>query len=256
MANFRVLGCSGGIGDSRRTSSFLLNESTLIDAGTGVGDLLLQDLCEIRRVFLTHSHLDHISHLPFLIDSVQSTGLSQIEVYGIKDTLLALKNHIFNNQIWPDFSSIPSRDDACLLYRELEIYQPIRLSDDVIITAIPATHSIPACGYHMQSDDGSLIYTGDSVCNSDFWKYLNECSNLRHLIIETSFLNSDQEIAQRSYHLTPTELKRQISQMTSFPEIHITHLKPGSESLLMAEIVSVLGRRKVHFLKSGDELIF
>jgi ribonuclease BN (tRNA processing enzyme) len=56
----RILGCSGGIASGLRTTSLLLNESILIDAGTGVGDLTLQELTKIDHVFLTHSHLDHI----------------------------------------------------------------------------------------------------------------------------------------------------------------------------------------------------
>jgi hypothetical protein len=35
----RILGCSGGIGGALRTTSMLLDHDTLIDAGTGVGDL-------------------------------------------------------------------------------------------------------------------------------------------------------------------------------------------------------------------------
>src|SRR4051812_6037841 len=37
----RVLGCSGAIAAGCRTTSFLLDDSILIDAGTGVGDLAL-----------------------------------------------------------------------------------------------------------------------------------------------------------------------------------------------------------------------
>jgi hypothetical protein len=35
----RVLGCSGSIAAGSRTTSFLVGEDLLIDAGTGVGDL-------------------------------------------------------------------------------------------------------------------------------------------------------------------------------------------------------------------------
>jgi ribonuclease BN (tRNA processing enzyme) len=41
----RVLGCSGGIGGQHnRTTSFLVDQDILIDAGTGVGDLSLGEL--------------------------------------------------------------------------------------------------------------------------------------------------------------------------------------------------------------------
>ena len=69
----RVLGCSGGIGGTggfSRTTSLLLDDDILIDAGTGLEDLTVEQLERIDHVFLTHSHLDHVSGLPLMIDSI------------------------------------------------------------------------------------------------------------------------------------------------------------------------------------------
>jgi phosphoribosyl 1,2-cyclic phosphodiesterase len=43
---------------------FLIDGRILIDAGTGVGDLTLDEMQAVDDVFLTHSHLDHIAALP------------------------------------------------------------------------------------------------------------------------------------------------------------------------------------------------
>ena len=44
----RILGCSGGIGGEHlRTTSLLVDDDVLIDAGTGVGDLPIADLARI-----------------------------------------------------------------------------------------------------------------------------------------------------------------------------------------------------------------
>ena len=56
----RVLGCSGSIAAGSRTTSFLLDDDVLIDAGTGVGDLTLDEMARIDHIFVTHSHLDHV----------------------------------------------------------------------------------------------------------------------------------------------------------------------------------------------------
>ena len=66
----RVLGCSGGIGAGSRTTALLVDDDVLIDAGTGIGDLALEDMDSIRHVFLTHSHLDHVAGLPMLADRI------------------------------------------------------------------------------------------------------------------------------------------------------------------------------------------
>src|SRR5207342_2805390 len=66
----QVLGCSGSIARDCRTTSFLLDDDVLIDAGTGVGDLPLEALARIDHILLTHSHLDHVLGVPLLADSV------------------------------------------------------------------------------------------------------------------------------------------------------------------------------------------
>src|SRR5262245_13133766 len=99
-----ILGCSGGISSGLRTTSMLLGEDVLIDAGTGVGDLSIEALAKIDHVFVTHSHLDHICSIPFLVDTVGQMRNQPLTVHGIKPTVDALRSHIFNNRIWPDFS--------------------------------------------------------------------------------------------------------------------------------------------------------
>ena len=67
----RVLGCSGAIAKDCRTTSFLIDGDVLVDAGTGVGELTLDEMRRVDHVFLTHAHLDHIASLPLMIDTTQ-----------------------------------------------------------------------------------------------------------------------------------------------------------------------------------------
>ena len=112
----KVLGCSGGIGGALRTTSFLVDDDILIDAGSGVGDLSIEQLVGIDHVFITHSHLDHITSLPFLLDTVMGMRPHPVTVYAIADTLKVLREHIFNWTVWPDFNVIPDPSQPFLLY--------------------------------------------------------------------------------------------------------------------------------------------
>ena len=105
----RVLGCSGAIGKGCRTTSFLVDRDVLVDAGTGVGDLTLEEMSGIEHVLLTHSHLDHVAALPLMIDSIASQLTRPVRVYALEGTIAALKAHVFNGVIWPDFSVIPTQ---------------------------------------------------------------------------------------------------------------------------------------------------
>ena len=86
----RVLGCSGAIARDCRTTSFLIDGQVLIDAGTGVGDLTLQEMAEVNAVFLTHSHLDHVAALPLMVDAVASQRNQPLDIYALKGTIGAV----------------------------------------------------------------------------------------------------------------------------------------------------------------------
>ena len=107
----RVLGCSGGIGGRHlRTTSFLVDHDVLLDAGSGVGDLSLAELTQIDHIFVTHSHLDHVTSIPFLVDTVGGMRTRPVTVYTSGATIEILKHHLFNWAIWPDFTEIPSAE--------------------------------------------------------------------------------------------------------------------------------------------------
>jgi phosphoribosyl 1,2-cyclic phosphodiesterase len=86
----RILGYSDGIGEQLRTTSMLLDNDILIDAGTGVGNLSLKQLTRINHVFVKHSHLDRVSHIPFLVDTV---GWMRNKPITVRATLEILKQH-------------------------------------------------------------------------------------------------------------------------------------------------------------------
>lgn len=236
----RVLGCSGGIGGSMRTTSLLLDHDVLIDAGTGVGDLDLQEMAAIEHIFVTHSHLDHIACIPLLLDSVGFTRNQPLTVYATNETLDILKQHIFNWEIWPDFSVIPNALRPVMRFQAITVGEAIVLNGRSI-TPVPANHTVPAVGYHLDSGCASLVFSGDTTTNAALWPYINAIENLRYLIIETAFSNSDQDVAILSKHLCPNLLGEELSKLTRDVELFITHLKPGEADQIMQEIILLTG---------------
>ena len=92
----RILGCSGGIGGDLRTTSMLLDHDTLIDSGTGVGDLSINELAQIDHIFVTHSHMDHVATIPFIVDTVGWMRNRPLTVHATRETLAILREHLFN----------------------------------------------------------------------------------------------------------------------------------------------------------------
>jgi ribonuclease BN (tRNA processing enzyme) len=251
----RVLGCSGGIGGNLRTTSFLLDHDVLIDAGTGVAELSLMELTLIDHVFVTHSHLDHIACIPMMVDSVGFMRDRPLTVYASKDTLDILRQHIFNWKIWPDFCEIPSARQPYMRYRAIELGETIDLNGRKI-TPVPANHVVPAVGYQLDSGEASLVFSGDTTSNDELWDVVNKINNLRYLIIETAFSNSEKELAIVSKHLCPSMLADEMAKFSREAEVFITHLKPGELELTMQEIDDCAIRSGPKMLVNNQEFDF
>jgi ribonuclease BN (tRNA processing enzyme) len=252
---FRVLGCSGGIGGSLHTTSFVIDHDILIDAGTGVGELSLTELSEIDHVFITHSHMDHICSLPLLLDSVWGMRNHPVIVYATAETLEILKQHVFNWKIWPDFSKIPNAEHPVMRYQTISLGEVTDLQGRKI-TAVPAVHTVPAVGFHLDSGQASLVFSGDTYINDGLWAVVNQIANLRYLIIESAFSNSEIELAMLARHLCPSLLAGELAKFNGDAEVFITHLKPDEGDLIMREIEVCVGGLNPKMLINNQEFLF
>jgi ribonuclease BN (tRNA processing enzyme) len=246
----RILGCSGGIGGDLRTTSMLLDQDILIDAGTGVGNLSGEELSRIDHVFLTHSHLDHVATLPLLLDTVGWMRSTPVVVHAIEPTLDILRQHLFNWKLWPDFTQIPDPDRPFLQYEAIELGKTVNLGGRQL-TALPANHVVPAVGFRIDSGQSSLVFSGDTTTNDALWRETNRIENLRYVIVETAFCNREKELAIASKHLCPSLLAEELGKLKRKAEIFITHLKPGEAELIMKEIDECAGVWKPRMLENN-----
>jgi cAMP phosphodiesterase len=252
----RILGCSGGIGGEHlRTTSLLVDDDMLIDAGTGVADLSIDELARIDHLFLTHTHLDHIACLPLMIDSVADRRARPLTVYAIPEVLDILRKHIFNWLVWPDFAEVPSAENPFMRYQPIELLQPVTIGSRHL-TPLPVDHTVPAVGYRLDSGAGSLVFSGDTGPCDALWQAVNQIDNLRHVIIECAFPDSEAPLAVLSKHLCPSMLASELPKLERPCEIHITHLKPGQMDLTMAEIERCLGEFKPRMLRNNQVFEF
>lgn len=249
----RVLGCNGGIGDGRHTTSFLIDDDILLDAGSGVTRLALEALEKIDHVFLTHAHLDHILALPPMLDSVLGRRSRPVTLHAIPEVLEILKQHLFNWQIWPDFNGIPSKEAPLLVYSPVMVGQTVRLGGREI-TPIPANHVVPAVGYRLRSGHGSVIFSGDTCSHAALWDIATTTPDLKHLIVECSFPNDMRELAELSKHYCPETLSADLARLRPEIPVWLTHMKPGREVDIIVELDEVVKSRVVQPLREGHIL--
>ena len=199
--------------------------------------------------------------LPLTVDAIASQLAKPIIVHALPGTIAALKAHVFNDVIWPDFSRIPTPEAPFISFHEIQIGQTLDITGKRI-EVMPAIHTVPAVGYAVTSGKGSWIFSGDTERNPAFWRRLNQM-DVAALVIETAFSNREQDLAKRSLHLSPHALADEldcIDQGKSFP-IYITHTKPAETELIMSEIqrfdqTQPSGPNVVHdirWLRAGQE---
>lgn len=257
--NVQVLGCSGAIAAGSRTTAFLLDDDVLIDAGTGVGDLSLDALARIEHIVLSHSHLDHVVSIPLLADSVirqrEAEGRGPIRVHALPETLSALREHIFNGVIWPDFTRLPSADQPVLQFVPFAVGDLLEVAGKRI-EVLSASHTVPAVGFAVDvGAEGWWVFTGDTGPNPALWQRLKRM-RLAHLVIETAFSDEERQLARISRHLCPAALGHELANLEGSVDVHITHIKPGETEAVMQEIRALGTPHRIHALAAGQVMRF
>ena len=246
-----ILGCSGGIGSGRHTTCLKVDDDILIDAGTGITTLSLEQLLAIDHVVITHAHLDHVLGLPLLLDAVGDQRSTPVVIHALPDVLKVLSDHMFNWHLWPDFRTIPTAEKPWLRFDPLQMSEKLTLSDRTF-TPLPVNHVVPACGIQVSGAGGSLVFSGDTTRSEAFVEALNAIPDLRHLIIETSFENALAEIERVSKHHWPDSLADTLQELRVKPQVWITHLKPGNEAAIMAELCAAAPAWGLKALEQGQ----
>lgn len=249
-----VLGCcSGFCAHSSGTSSLLVDTNHVLDCGSGLHNLELARLQKINSVTITHSHLDHILFLPLLVDmNYPLYEKSPLQVYGPVETIKILKEHIFNDKIWPDFTKIPSKDSPAVELIPLEFNTPIELQN-YGLELIEVNHTVPAAAIKLTSDNGkSLLFSGDTASNKNIWRSLEKDPNIKALVVECTFVDEQFQLAELSKHYCPKTLAADINNRNrSDCDVYLTHMRVGQEERLLSELKQQCNKKNISYLKQG-----
>ncbi len=253
LMRLNILGCSGGIGGDRRTTALQIDNDILIDCGTGVGDMSIDELSRIKHIFLTHTHLDHIACLPLLLDSIQGSSDSEpIQLHLTQGSLDIMKAHVFNWKVWPDFLNMPGRNNPVIRPLVHECGEQINI-DGRIIEMLPVRHTVPAVGYRVRSENGKVFaFSGDCTRNTVFWSALNAGDSLDLLLVECSYTDADEKLSHLAGHYCPGTLAEDLGLLRHQPELYITHLKPGDEQIIQTELEAIISNRNPKILQKAD----
>ena len=247
----RVLGAFGGSTPSHRQTSFLIDGCIALDAGALTESLSLKAQADVRAVIVTHSHMDHLASLPFFIENVFGRTSGPIDVIAPAEVTRSIKTHLFNNDLWPDFSRIPDNLPT-VRFRVVEPGVPFQVNG-LTAVAIPVRHLVPTFGYLISDGAATVVFSGDTGPTEALWKAARAAENLKALFVECSFPDDMKEIAEVSLHLTPATLREELAKFPAGVPVNLYHMKPPTLARL-AEQVAALGEPRLRLLADGDIL--
>ncbi len=186
-----------------------------------------------------------------MLDSNFLSRQNPLNIYGSKQTLSSLREHIFNNEIWPDFSKIDllNKKAKSLIYNELKEDEIINIQNHSI-KAIKANHIDGALGFVVKKDDEAFLLSGDTHSNNKIAEILNTDLSIKVLLIECSFPNELENIATLSRHLTPNLLHKMLQNLKRDDlKIYLYHLKCSYKEQIKEQV------EELNILKNGGKIL-
>lgn len=240
MNGIKILGSGGSRSRDGFTTCIQVSKNTLIDAGNvlqGLGDEALH----INSIFFSHAHLDHIIDSAFMMDNYFAQREVPLKLFGLPGTIEAIKTHLFNWDIWPDFSKlnliktkIPSVE-----YHDITIGEVYKIEENITLEPVKSVHVVPSCGYIIKKEKQSILFTSDTYSNDALWQMVNQREDIKAIIIDVSFPNALADVARDSKHLTPELLAAGMQLLQREVKIYVNHIKPSYAKEVIKELEAI-----------------
>ena len=234
----RVLGCYGGADANFRLTSFLVNGTFAVDAGAIVNALTFEEQQNITDIYISHIHLDHVNSLPFLFDNIFGMREEPIRVYSHNGVIEHLKNHIFNDICWPDFSVLPTPQRPTVEYIEVPVGKEFKVGN-LSVLPVEVNHLVPNAGVVVTENGKSWVYPSDTADTDEIWEVVNGLEDPCLLFLECSFPNRFERLAEESCHLTPAGVELQLSKINRPIPTRVYHCKPSAIKEISAELKKI-----------------
>lgn len=249
MMKIKILGCSGGKNNIHGPTSFLLDEKILIDAGSVMDKLSIDEILTVDYLLLTHAHFDHIADLPFLAQVILENKENSFTLYASKEATDWVFSHVLNFKIWPDLFEVSKQNNGNLKWEVFNHLKVFEISNYKIVS-IPVNHTVPTNGFIIDKGSASFAFTADTYLTDLFWESCNKKNNLKAIIIDVAFPNNFQEIAERTKHLTPKLLLEELKKLERNDiEIFITHIKPSCRNEVIDDLNRLSCELKINVLE-------
>ena len=222
-----ILGTSAGYANKNDgCSSYLLeykDKYYLIDVGPGAVSYLQNfiNYTQIKRVFVSHLHADHVSDiytLRYAFYYAQSLNRMKkpIDIY-MPTTPEDVSNFIKTN-IEEEFLINQIKDKL-----QLNI-------DNMIVSFLKVNHPVETYSIRFDTDEGSFVYTSDTSFFDDLTGF---CKNANTLLTEATLLEADKDKEPLGHMTSKTAAK--LAKEAGVNRLILTHIWPENDRLTQLE---------------------
>jgi cAMP phosphodiesterase len=209
----------------------------------------------VDDIVLTHSHLDHVKDVPLAADLLIGRRRRPLVVHASTQCAATLRESVFNGRLWPDFTRLPSRRNPVI---EIRAFAPGSsfAAGRFTFRSVPVDHPVESVGFLLSDGRSSIAISGDTGPTRAFWRRVNAEPRLRALMVEVSFPDAMQELADLSGHLTPRTLAQELAKVKrDGVPVYLYHLKPTHTAELRRDLRK-LALDQVRILRMGDAFRF
>jgi len=216
----------GAVSQRQHLSCLIIDDCVAFDAGSLAFSCSERHRSDVRDIFISHTHLDHIAGLPIFVDDLFSVLSEPIRVHATVEMIRVLERDIFNWSIYPKFSELENSVGRVIEYKlfEPESTFPIR---HLTFQAFQVNHHEPSVGALVTDGEVSIGVTGDTAPTELIWDAFRNCESLQAVLVECAFPNELASLAEVSHHLTPLSLSLELEKFgrRDVP-IYVMNIKP------------------------------
>lgn len=247
----KIIGGFGGPAPGKRCTSILIDGKLLLDLGAASVGLSSEEKKNLKYIFLSHVHYDHIKELPHLCQDLQELGINKIELHCNEFTKNSLKKDIFNNILFDD---ITSDNNGPLHFRVIKALEEVTVGEYKIVP-MSVNHPCSAYGFMVKKGGEMIVFTMDTgTCEKMWGAVKDQKEKLKAIFFDLSFPNNLGEVAKASGHHTSQTIKAELAFMPKGVPLYATHVKPNFLEVVKKELEG-LGDSRFHIITS-DNLVF
>jgi ribonuclease BN (tRNA processing enzyme) len=233
----RVIGAASPV-PSFSLSTFVIDDALALDAGALGWFDTPERQAQVRDVALTHAHLDHIAGLAGFIENVYGLAPEPPRVHAPEPVLRVLRDHLFNDEVLPDFVGLSERSPCPFLRLcPVAVNRPFSVGR-LHLTAFEVDHTVPTVGYTVNDGAGAVVLVTDTAPVPAVMARVAQVPQLRAVFLEASFPSGMEQLAAVTKHHTAGQFLAAAKQLPPAVKVYAVHVKPRTVEAITREVAA------------------